>query len=117
MKIKNIKYILLIVVITVLLVGCAECVETTLEDVEVIIVDVYHRSGYIQPIFIGKTVVTIPHPAVYQVTVEYDGTRYIVDDKTTYEKYHDRIGEFASAKLEIKKYDDGTVERDVVSIE
>jgi hypothetical protein len=69
------------------------------------------------PINTGKTIVMVTHPAIWRITVEYNGVEYTVGGSDTYEKYEDKIGQTTIGELEIKTYDDGTVEYDIVSLE
>ena len=115
--INRILAILLIVLLICSLVGCAKCISTEYENVEVTIVDEYHKPMWIQPIFNGKTTTMITHPAVWRIIVEYDGVEYTISSSKTYNKYKDKIGQIAIGELEIKTYDDGTVKYDIVSLE
>ena len=118
MKLRNkIFALLLLIALITCLVGCAECISTEYKTVEVVIVDEYHRSAYTQMMFTGKTFVPIVHPAVYRITVEYNGIQYTIDGSDPYNKYKNMVGETAIGALEIKTYDDGTVKYDIVSLE
>ena len=114
---KKIIAILLCVVLVFSLVGCAECISTEYENVEVTIVDKYHRGVWLQPIRAGKVTSFITHPAVWRITVEYNGAEYTVSGSETYNKYQDKIGQTTIGELEIKTYDDDTVKYDIVSLE
>lgn len=118
MKLKNRIFVLLLLVILIFsLGGCAKCISTEYENVEVTIVDKYYKAMWMQPIFTGKTGGMITHPAVYSITVEYNDIEYTINGSDTYNKYKDKIGQTAIGELEIKTYDDGTVEYDIVSLE
>ena len=99
------------------LTGCAKLVNTECENVEVIIVDKYYREMYMTPVFSGKTLTMITHPAVYRVTVEYNGVEYMISGSDTYKKYKEKIGQTAIGTLEIRTYDDGTVKYDITELE
>lgn len=71
---------------------------------------------YITPVFNGKTTTMITHPAVYRITVEYNGVEYDISGSNTYNKYSDKIGEYVDGILETKKYDDGTVRYNIVDL-
>nr|DAH39160.1 MAG TPA: peptidylprolyl isomerase [Caudoviricetes sp.] len=101
--------ILALVLMIFYLSGCAKCIDTQCSTVDVKIVDEYYQSMYITPIRCGKTTTMITHPAVYEITVEYNGVDYVICGSDTYEKYSDKIGDVASGTLETKSYDDGTV--------
>ena len=99
------------------LTGCAKLVNTECENVEVIIVDKYYREMYMTPVFSGNTLTMITHPAVYRVTVEYNGIEYTIIGSDTYNKYKEKIGQTAIGTLEIRTYDDGTVKYDLTELE
>ena len=118
MKLKNRVFTpLLLVVLIFSLAGCAKCISIEYENVEVSIVDKYHSAMWMQPIHTGKVTTFITHPAIWEITVEYDGVEYTVSGSDTYKNYKDKIGQTTTGELEIKTYDDGTVKYDIVSLE
>lgn len=118
MKLKNRIFTLLLLLVMIFsLVGCAKCISTEYESVEVVIVDKYHRGMWMQPIRAGKVTTFITHPAVWRITVEYNGVKYYVNGNDTYNKYKDKIGQTTIGELEIKIYDDDTVKYNIVSLE
>lgn len=118
---NNIKRIvvnvLLILCLMFTLTGCAKCISTKYENVEVNVVDKYYRGSYTTPMKAGKTTTMLTHPAVYKITVEYDGVEYTISGSDTYNKYKDKVGQTAMGTLEIRKYDDGSARYDIVSLE
>lgn len=114
---KNILIFLLVVVMMFLLAGCAECISTEYETVEVTIIDEYYNPEHTQPVFNGKTVGLITHPATYRITVEYNGVEYTFSDSDTYDRYKDMVGQTTTGTLEIRSYDDGTTRYVIVSLE
>ena len=88
--------------------GCAKCIDTQYSTVDVEIVNEYHRGAYSTPMCAGKTMVLISHPAVYEITVEYNSAEYTISGIDTYDKYSDKVGEHTKGTLEIKSYDNGT---------
>lgn len=115
MKTKIIALLLTLVVVFTIT-GCAKCVSTEYKNVDVMVVDEYYRGVWMQPIFNGKATTYITHPAVWHITVEYNGVEYTIGGHDTYEKYADRIGETAIGVLEVKTFDDGMVMYDIVAL-
>lgn len=111
-------YILAILMMFVFaLTGCAKCISVETSTVQVTIVDEHHSNMYITPMSTGKTTIMVTHPEEYEITVEYNGSKYIVSGQDTYDKYSDKIGECTNATLEIRKYNDGTVRYDILDLE
>lgn len=100
-----------------ILTGCAKCINTEYENVEVNIVDEYHSGMYVTPISAGKVTTMVTHPAVYEITVEYNGVKYTISGSDTYNKYKDMVGQTTTGTLEIKTYDDGSIRYDITSLE
>ena len=90
------------------LVGCKRISTETL-TVQVKIIDEYHKPAYIMPY--GSS------SSIYKITVEYDGDEYYFRDRETYNKYSSRVGEYVNGTLQIRKYDNGTVLYDMISLE
>lgn len=114
---KTLTILLAMLIVTFSLVGCAKCISTETSTVQVKITDKYHRAMYITPVFNGKTTTMITHPAVYRITVEYDGVEYDISGSDTYNKYSVKIGEYTNGTLQTKKYDDGSVRYDIIELE
>lgn len=102
-----------------ILTGCAKCISTETSTVQVKIIDEYHRTAYTTMYYSPATKTMMPqsHPAVYRITVEYNGVEYNISGSNTYNKYSDKIGEYVDGILETKKYDDGTVRYNIVDLE
>lgn len=98
------------------LTGCAKLVSTEYQNVEVEIIDEYHRGMYITPIFNGKTTTMITHPATYRITIKYNNVEYDISGRDTYEKYCDKVGQSTVGILEICTYDNGTVKYEIVEL-
>lgn len=113
---KRIIGVLVMVCLVFSLVGCAKLVNTEYQEVEVKIVDSYHRGMWMQPVRAGKVTTYITHSAVYKITVEYNGVEYSVSGSDTYRKYKGRIGSMTTGTLEINTYDDGTVKYDITKL-
>jgi len=116
---KNILMFLLIVTMMFSLVGCAKCISTEYENVEVNVVDEYHRDTYtvIEYNAALKMPTTRVIPGTYEITVEYNDVEYTISDSDTYDKYEDKVGQTAIGTLEIRNYDDGTTRYDIISLE
>lgn len=115
---KKILIILLaMLILTFSLTGCAKCISTETSTVQVQITGEYHKAMYITPVFNEKTTTMITHPAVYRITVEYNGVEYDISGSDTYNKYSDKIGEYTNGTLQTKKYDGGTVRYNIVELE
>lgn len=107
-----------IIVMTLLLFsGCAKVVSTEQATVQVKIVDEDYSGAWMQPIYNGKTWTYIHYSAQYEITVEYNGVNYTIDNYSTYNKYCDKVGEYANGILETKTYDDGTVKSKIIGLE
>lgn len=89
--------ILMILCLTLSVTGCAQLVSTEKKEVKVVIVGSYYRGVYVKPV----------RPAIYRITVEYEGKRYDIDDCATYNKYNNKIGEPVTATFNVVKYDNG----------
>lgn len=97
--------------------GCAKCIDIRTTTVQVKVVDSYHRPMYITHVHAGKTTTMITHPAIYRISVEYDGVEYEISGMDIYDNYSDRIGEYTNGTLETRKYDDGTERYDIIDLE
>ena len=115
----KIKRLLFAVIISILILsGCAKCISTKSEFVDVTVVDEYYRSMYQTPIFSGGEFVGfMTYPAEYRITVEYDGVRYGIGGESAYRRYSNRIGDTVTGILETKTYDDGSVTHDIIELE
>jgi hypothetical protein len=116
-QINRILTLLLLTAFILCFVGCAKCISIEHQQVEVTIVDEYHRNARLQPIIINGKTRFINHPAVWQIIVEYNGVNHTISGSDTYNKYKDKIGQTAIGELEIRTYDDGTVKYYIVSLE
>lgn len=112
-KKKVLVFLLITIIAAFGLSGCAKCIGTEYENVEVTIVDEYYHGKWMQPV----VTTFITHPAKYQITVEYNSVEYTIDDCNTYEKYKNKVGQTTNGTLEINKYDDGSVKYDITALE
>lgn len=109
-------FLLCLLILTFCLCGCAKVVSTETTEVEVCIVDEYHRGMYITPIRAGKTTIMQNHPAIYRITVEYNGVEYDINGSDTYNKYNDMVGQNTIAVLEISTYDNGEIKEKIIEL-
>lgn len=103
---KRIIGILMILCLALSVTGCAELVSTEEKEVKVVIVGSYHRSMRVKP----------ARPSRHRIIVEYEGKRYDIDDRATYNKYNNKIGEDVTATFNVYKYDNGTEVMRLVSL-
>lgn len=103
---KRIIGILMILCLALSVMGCAQLVSTEKKEVKVTIVDSYHRSMRVKP----------TRPSRHRIIVEYEGKRYDIDDRATYNKYNNKIGETVTATFNVYKYDNGTEVMRLVSL-
>ena len=113
---RKIIKLFLPILILFLLAGCSRLISTEYKDVEVKIVDCYHRNSYTTFFCCGKSIIPIRHSEVNKVTVDYDDNQYVIEGKEVYYKYKDKIGETVMGVLEIKNYEDGTKRFDIISL-
>lgn len=113
---RKIIKLFLPILILFLLAGCSRLVSTEYKDVEVKIVDCYHRDSYTTFVCRGKSIVPIRHSEVNTVTVDYDDNQYVIEGEEIYYKYKDKIGETVTGVLEVKSYEDGIKRFDIISL-
>ena len=109
-------FLLFLLIFTFCLCGCAKVVSTETKEVEGVIVDEYHRGMYITPIRAGKTTIMQTHPAVYRITVEYNGVEYDINGSDIYNNYKDMVGQNTIAVLEITTYDNGEIKEKIIEL-
>jgi hypothetical protein len=114
---KKIVTIICLLFILLNFTSCAELISTDYEDVEVLVIDKYHRGIWLQPIRINNRTTYITHPETWSITVEYEGEEYTISGHDTYDKYKNKIGQTTTGTLEIKTYDDETVKYDIIGLE
>lgn len=107
----------LLFILIFMLSGCAKCISTETTTVQVKITDEYHRSMYVIPVYNGKTTTMVTHPAEYRITVEYDGSEYVISGRDVYDKYSDKVGEYTNGTLETKTYDNGMIKYNIIDLE
>lgn len=105
---KKIIIITLIAAMLLCFAGCAKLVSTETQEVEATVTDVCYEERRIQPVFTGKTVIMISHPARYEVTFTYKNVTLTVNDEDIYSRYKDQIGTTVKCDLITDYYDDGS---------
>ena len=113
---KKLSIILCCLLLSISLIGCAKLISTETENVDVMVIDSYHRVAWLQPIMVGKVTSYITHPAIYEIEVEYNDTEYIISGSDTYYEFKDKIGQTVNGVLEIRTYDDGSIKYDVIEL-
>lgn len=118
MKKKILYSLTLLLVFMFILTGCEKCISTETSTVQVKIIDEYHRVAYTTMLYSPATKTMIPqsHPAVYRITVEYNGVEYNISGSNAYNKYSDKIGEYVDGRLETKKYDNRKIKYSIVGL-
>lgn len=97
--------------------GCAKLINTEYKNVDVTVVDKYYHSAWVQPVFIGKTVRHVAHPAEYKIIVEYENTEYRISGANVYDRYKDKVGQQAVGTCEVCTYDNGMVKYDIIDLQ
>lgn len=113
---KIITTIALIFIMMFTLVGCREVVNVETQEVEVHIIDEYHRGTYMTPVYNGKTTIMVTHPAVYKITVEYEGVEFVLSGRDIYNEYSDKVGETTMGTLKITTFDDDSIDWDIIEL-
>lgn len=119
MYLEKINLVFLIFIIMIFsLVGCAKLINTEYKNVEVKITNVYYEPSH--TITVDNPALKMPmsqsYPAIYEITIEYNGIEYTFSDSDTYNKYKDKIGQTAVGTLEVRTYDDGTIKYDIIKL-
>lgn len=116
---KKLLSILVITCLAFTLFGCTKCINTEYKDVEVTVVDKYYKASHTKVEY--NVPLNMPMikrvPAVYRITVEYDGANYTIDGVDTYNKYKDLVGQTAIGILETCTYDNGTILKRITKLQ
>lgn len=106
---------LLLVIIFILLSGKLEKpVKVTYEECEVVVVDAYYRNSYRISTITNNTASFLWYPAEYKILVEYNGTKYTIDKRSSYTDYKDKIGQTITATLKTCVYADNSVKYNII---
>lgn len=68
-------------------------------------------SGYVKP-YIEKAT-----PETHEIVVKYKNETSTIDDKETYDKYHDKIGTTVTATIKRREYNDDSIFYTIISID
>lgn len=105
---KKLTILILIIVLIFSLNSCKEVDTYIHEKVEATIVDTQFKLAWVQIIPSGKTMMTVPHAAQYNVYFEYEGHRLHVDSKEVYDEIiENKLTKYTVCKL-TTTYTDGT---------
>lgn len=114
LKIKKVLLVSIFLFFTVtFLTSCAKLVSEKYVDVEATITDTYYKPSYIIPMRTGKITTFVTHPAVYRVTIEYEGIEYNISGSNFYNEHKHRVGESVKVVCHKRYYDDGTIRQDM----
>lgn len=87
---------------------------------EIRVIDVNYEEEYTSTSFInsGKTIIPISqyHEAVYEVTFDYDGIEFTVDDEEVYKKAKDKKYELIECELELNYYKNNSYKINLVKV-
>lgn len=93
------------------LVGCAKVVSEESFEISAKVVETDFRSSYTTTTIVsaGKTMVPMTqyHSARYDVTLEYEGENYYLDNETYYNIAKEKEGQYVQCIMVTKKYDNG----------
>lgn len=106
----------LFILLLMFLTSCAKLIKKESYEVDVVIVDTYHRGSYFTNIYNGKVFMQQFHPEVNEVKVRYEDIYKTFDSQALYEKYKDCVGDTIKGILEVKTYDNGKIKRNIQSI-
>lgn len=100
--------------------GCAKVTNTETKDIKAIILKTDYQSSYTTTTYMmsGNSMIPITtcYPEQYNITLEYEGKQYDLDDEQYYDQCKDKQGEEINCQFEIKHYDDGTDSKEIIKI-
>lgn len=107
-----------IILATTLLLNYNKCIDKQLTTVDVMIVNEFYepKKTYYHYSRARDRYVSETEWAQCEITVEYDGVWYSLQDENTYKKYHGKVGEIVKATLVTKKFEDGSVKEYIVKL-
>lgn len=105
---KRLISIILIITTLLCLTSCAELINTETQEVDATVVSVYHKNAWVQPVWTGKVMIMVSHPAKNEVTFQYENVTLTVNSQSLYNHYKDKIGATVKCDLITEYYDDGS---------
>ncbi len=120
MRIKNIIFLVTALIVCMTLVSCKKCISIEHETVPVKILEaIYKPEEVIKKVSTinGKRKTSYTRkPAKYTVTVEYNNNFFTFGNKDYYIKAENKEHSEIKGMLEIKKYDDGSTQEQIIDI-
>lgn len=106
---------------SIVMVGCAKEIKTETVKAKAIVKELEYDEAYTTtiPVSTDKSVMIVPqyHPAEYEVTVDYKGVDYEVDNEKAYKKVEGKLYKPVDCEFTVKYYDDGTTKTTLNKIE
>jgi outer membrane biogenesis lipoprotein LolB len=107
-------------VLSFLLSGCSKVTNTETKNIKATILKTDYESSYTTTTYMmsGNSMIPITtcYPEEYNISLEYDGQEYEIDDEQYYNQYKDKQGKEVDCQLEIKRYDDGTDSKNIIKL-
>lgn len=85
-------------------------------EVPVRIVASYRNDGKLRPVFKDKKLSLVRRPDQFEVTVEYAGDHYVIEDETIYYQFFDRVGDEVIGVLQKQSLSDGAVTKRFIDL-
>lgn len=98
--------------------GCKKVTNTYELRVNAVIEETYHENAWRELEYSpsSKKVRTINHPEVNITAIRYNGKRFVLNNKNTYNYCEDKVGQSVPCILEVKEYDDGSTKEEIVAV-
>lgn len=113
MKLKDMVSVTVFVAVILSLVMCVGCSRVEYKSVEAAVASKYYEPARVYSSY--ENICTL-RPARYEITVDYNGREYVLNDSDTYNAYKCKIGETVTARLATWEDADGTIKYDIVSL-
>lgn len=92
------------------------CIKTEYKIIEAGIIDTHYESESYTYMIVGGMLYRIGHDAKYSVDLKYDKCIFNLDDKESYNICKNKKGKSIKAKLQLKYYKDGTIQRSITEV-